>query len=884
MDPVPPASRTQAQDTAVGTGFLSAVPPWAWAVLALVFGLACTLWVNRYERNRIESEQHRNFDISAGRSYDELKAQLRSCEFLVRAVQSLFLASDDVQAREFEVMFDNMRADHSFPSLQAIAYAQRIPMADGDHYITTMAAPMPKNAMIIGLDVNTQPMNLRGALQSGDTDQVAMSAPFRLKQQQGTGTPTDGITMRLPVYTPGYAPATVAERRARMRGSVAASFRVASLIADAFPPAQYGKAAANVAITDVTEARPRDLYRLTVKAVNNPHYQFDRDLDYGGRVWRVVVSATETMQPVPYWTSMFWPGILSSLLLAALVWSVASTRMRAIELGRRMGERYRSSEERFRRLNDLLPTLVILADRTDDSIAYANESARSRLGLDAVEKSLTSLFVDGSEELLTATASGRVRATDVQLHDQQGEPFWASASMTPVEFDGRAMWLLVASDISEHRRLTERLSYQASHDALTKLLNRQEFESRVERLLAKPGFDQGALLFIDLDQFKLINDTSGHIAGDELLVQLAMMMRDQLRPEDMLGRLGGDEFGVLLATIPTVEVGYQAAERLRRSLDGYVFAWEQRSYTVSASIGGVLTGSGTSMKELFAHADTACYLAKEAGRNRVHFYSEDDDATTRRMGEMEWANRLRWAVKEDRLLLDYQELWPIQRMQGKQAPRIELLLRLREEDGRIVLPGAFLPAAERYGLMPVIDRWVIGTALANFDRLHPSGNALGQCAINLSGASLEEPDLFDFINELISQHRLDPKRLSFEITETVAVRNFGAATMLIDQLRGAGCSVALDDFGAGMSSFGYLKNLEVDTIKIDGSFVLDIATDPMSQSIVKAVTEIGHQRGLSVVAEWVASESLCRVLADIGVDYAQGFALHRPERVVFQRG
>ena len=359
-------------------------------------------------------------------------------------------------------------------------------------------------------------------------------------------------------------------------------------------------------------------------------------------------------------------------------------------------------------------------------------------------------------------------------------------------------------------------------------------------------------------------------------------MREKLRPGDVLGRLGGDEFGVLLRGAPTVDAALMAAERLRTSIEGFIFSWEQRTYTISASIGVVMLAHATTLRELFAHADAACYMAKDGGRNRVHVYAEDDTAISSRLGEMEWANRIREALRDGRLLMDYQELHPLQPGHAGGA-HVELLLRLRGEDGGVVPPGAFLPAAERYGLMPLIDRWVVETALGNLDRIHPHGTRLATCAINLSGASLEDEGLIARIEHLIALYGIEARRLVFEITETVAVRNFIASSALIARLRALGCRVALDDFGAGMSSFGYLKNLELDMLKIDGSFVQNLASDRMSQSIVKAVTEIGHQQGMVVVAEWVSSQEMLDILAPMNVDYAQGFALHKPERAVFQR-
>ena len=352
----------------------------------------------------------------------------------------------------------------------------------------------------------------------------------------------------------------------------------------------------------------------------------------------------------------------------------------------------------------------------------------------------------------------------------------------------------------------------------------------------------------------------------------------------MVVRKAGDACGVRACDVGERNGARLFAERLREHIDGFVFVWEHNTYTISASIGAVmLDHPGVTLKDVMAQADTACYLAKEAGRNRVHFYSEQDDESTRRRSEMEWANRLRWAIDEARLQLQYQEVRAL-RPGEEEAPRVELLLRFRDEAGRLVVPGAFIPAAERYGLMPMIDRWVIETALANFDRLHPSGKGLALATINVSGASLEDEALTDLILQLLQRHQVAPQRVCFEITETVAVRNLSRVSRFMERLREVGCRIALDDFGAGMSSFGYLKNLPVDIIKIDGSFIRDLLNDPMSHAIVRAVTDIGHQRGLLVVAEWVSNEEILQALVPLEVDFAQGFALHQPTVVPFQAG
>jgi diguanylate cyclase (GGDEF)-like protein/PAS domain S-box-containing protein len=562
------------------------------------------------------------------------------------------------------------------------------------------------------------------------------------------------------------------------------------------------------------------------------------------------------------------------------------TRQRALELGWQMSRRYRESEERFRALNELLPALVLLAEVDGGRITYANRTSRDRLGDQVTEQRLPELFDDETlrRQLGDAETRGCSRI-EARLHTAAGAHFWASVAISRIELGGVGKLLMVASDITEQRQLTELLSHQASHDALTDLYNRREFERRLHDSLAAgvAGPLIIVLLYVDLDQFKLINDTSGHLAGDQLLAQLSIVMRKQLGGTDVLARLGGDEFGVLLTRVADPQEAERIAERVRRCIDGYVFIWEQRSYTISASIGGVVAEpAGISAKDLLTQADTACYVAKESGRNRVHFYSERDDQTVRRRSEMEWANRLRWAVDEHRLQLTYQEVWPLPLGDGAE-PGIEMLLRFREESGQLVVPGVFLPAAERYGLMPAVDRWVIETTLANFERLHPAGNRLDMVAINLSGASIEDPALVDRIIELLQRYRVEPSRVCFEITETVAVRNLSQVVRCMALLRSAGCRIALDDFGAGMSSFTYLKNLPLDIIKIDGSFVRDMLTDPVSHLMVKAVTDIGHRLGLEVIAEWVADAETVQALTALGVNRVQGFSLHHPELAVFQR-
>ncbi|HZX69567.1 MAG TPA: EAL domain-containing protein, partial [Rhodanobacter sp.] len=810
----------------------------------------------------------------------------------LRAVQTLFLASDEVTQPEFAGFYNNMRPREQFPSLLALAYAQLEPDPRGDRYVTRWAEPRAGNEAVVGLDVGQQPNNLAGLIMSRDSDQPTLSAPFKPVQQAVARDVADGITLRLPVFSPGDAPKTVTQRRERMRGSIAVSFRVGKLVGDVLP--KDVKQQMRLQLSDVTDAR--NVLPLFDSMPGAPEqadgFQFERQLAYGGRRWEVVMQSRETGAPVIDWRQSTLPaGVLASVLLALLVYSIVSTRQRALELGWQMSRRYRESEERFRALNELLPALVLLADAESGRITYANRASRDRLGHQVTARLLPDLFED---ELLrtqlrdvktngcAAIGCGRIEA---QLYNEAGVRFWASLAISQVELSGGRKLLMVASDISEERQLSEQLGHQASHDVLTDLYNRREFERRLQNVLAAgiAGSPMVALLYLDLDQFKLINDTSGHLAGDQLLAQLSTVMREQLRGVDVLARLGGDEFGVLLTHVANRDEAERVAERLRRCIDGYVFIWEQRSYMISASIGGVIIDhSGAVAKDLLSQADSACYMAKEMGRNRVHFYAERDDQTMRRRSEMEWANRLRWAIDEHRLHLAYQEVWSLP-LDGGGAPGIEMLLRFREESGEMVVPGVFLPAAERYGLMPQVDRWVIETTLANFDRLHSAGTQLEMVAINLSGASIDDEALAQWIIGLMHRYRVDPARVCFEITETVAVRNLSNVARCMAPLRAVGCRIALDDFGAGMSSFTYLKNLPLDIIKIDGSFVRDMLTDPVSHLMVKAVTDIGHRLGLEVIAEWVADAPTVAALTALGINRVQGFSLHRPELALFHR-
>ncbi len=440
--------------------------------------------------------------------------------------------------------------------------------------------------------------------------------------------------------------------------------------------------------------------------------------------------------------------------------------------------------------------------------------------------------------------------------------------------------VLVLHDVSRERQYAAKLSYQASHDSLTGLINRSEFERRVNIALqsaAQIGRHH-AVMYLDLDQFKVVNDTCGHAAGDQLMRQISALLAQCLREGDTLARLGGDEFGVLLENCPPT-AALRIADKLRQTVTDFHFAWEHLSFSIGVSIGLVNVEDGLfTLAEILRAADAACYMAKEKGRNRVQVYRPDDSELTLRQGEMEWIGRLQKALDENRFVLYAQDIVGVgeKRTQGVHC---ELLIRMLDERGELVPPMAFIPAAERYNLMPAIDRWVIRTAFATLARLKHDRDAepIALCAINLSGASIGDERFLDFVRDQLRVFDIERSCVCFEITETAAIANLDKAARFIQELKTLGCRFCLDDFGAGMSSFGYLKHLPVDFLKIDGVFVKDMADDPIDRAMVEAINSIGHVMGKQTIAEFVDNERILVALEELGVDFAQGYGIDKPK-------
>jgi diguanylate cyclase (GGDEF)-like protein/PAS domain S-box-containing protein len=465
---------------------------------------------------------------------------------------------------------------------------------------------------------------------------------------------------------------------------------------------------------------------------------------------------------------------------------------------------------------------------------------------------------------------------------RDGNEIYVESTASPIRDGSGAVsgGVLVFHDVSEARELNRRLSYHASHDVLTGLVNRREFENRMERALksAKARETSYALCCLDLDQFKIVNDTCGHSAGDALLGQVGALLKSKVRWRDTLARLGGDEFGILLESC-SLDEAMRTAEALREAVRNFKFTWEERTFRLGASIGVVpISADNADVASVLSAADSACQAAKEAGRNRVHSFEENDIDLMRRRREMQWAARINNALEEGRFELFRQTILPLQKAES--GSHYELLLRMRDEAGKIVSPDNFMTAAERYGITPSIDRWVIENAFRWLVSEADEREKLTMCSINLSGQSLGDDKFLPYVIDQFHRSGLDATKICFEITETAAIASFSQANRFIQALKELGCKFALDDFGTGLSSFGYLKHFPVDYLKIDGSFVKEILHDPIDREMVRSINEIGHLTGKQTIAEFAENQEIINMLQSLGVDYAQGYGVSQPQRVL----
>ncbi|WP_289283947.1 MULTISPECIES: EAL domain-containing protein [unclassified Methylophaga] len=550
-------------------------------------------------------------------------------------------------------------------------------------------------------------------------------------------------------------------------------------------------------------------------------------------------------------------------------------------------DKLKASQEHMLKLSRAVessPNPILITD-ANGTIEYVNKRCEKLSGYTAVEmhgqrletyksNKMPSAFFD---EIWHQTASEGQWSGEIENCRKDGSHYWVKLYLAAVYDDQKNInhYVAIYEDITESRKLAKKLSFQATHDDLTGLINRTEFERRLSMLVndAQRIGTEHALCFLDLDQFKVINDTCGHIAGDELLRQLGSLLGGSTRKSDTLARLGGDEFAILVEDCELEKAEFIANE-IKELVSQFQFIWETQVFTVGVSIGvTTITSATRNRTEALKQADSACYAAKNSGRNRVYVYQEQDQQLTAQKGEFKWVNEIKEALIEDRFELYAQ---PIVSTETEHLAMYEVLVRLRSKAGQLFPPGAFLSSAERYNLSDRIDKWVVSHVFEWLEQHYHSLPHLNYLAINLSGASIGDEGMLAYIRTKLSAASFNQEVIKFEITETAAIANLKQAHHFINSVLALGCQFSLDDFGSGLSSFAYLKNLPVQSIKIDGMFVKDMHVDPLDYEMVKSINDIGHVMGLETIAEFVESEEIWQKLKAIGVNYGQGYHLGKP--------
>jgi len=603
------------------------------------------------------------------------------------------------------------------------------------------------------------------------------------------------------------------------------------------------------------------------------------------------VSSSVRFELVPYslWTE--FAGVFGSMATIILLSMAIADRINS-EKQRRIGAQNEAIATlgKYESLYQNSAEGIFVASTTGE-LENANPAFLSMLGLSSfadLEKtsarSLAKLFKIPREyqQLVEKLRSRRVLIDEeVEWLRPDGGSFWASLSLRAssqsdcgaLSFDGMVM------DISERKAAASRLAFLASHDPLTNLFNRREFELHLNMALENISKDGSTfcVLYLDLDQFKVVNDSCGHRAGDKLLCELTRLMEDIIQGRGVLARLGGDEFAILVPGASSVDA-YQLAESLRKAVNEFRYVYQERIFNLGVSIGLVeVTGLDNSSEDIMSLADTACYVAKEAGRDRVHVYSSSSTAVDSQRTQIAMVSEINAALESDRFCLYRQRI--VAADPNSALNFAEILLRLEREDGDIVEPNTFLPVAARYNLMPRVDRWVIAHCFAWLAENPNELDSIHHCAINLSGDSLNDDRFVGFVLGEFSKYQIPFDKICFEITEYTAIQNITNTRNVIDAFRERGCKFSLDDFGTGFSSYGYLKNLPADYLKIDGAFILNIADDPVDFAMVKSIRDVAQAMGMETVAEFVECERVIAKLQEIGVDYLQGYAIDRPHPI-----
>jgi len=649
---------------------------------------------------------------------------------------------------------------------------------------------------------------------------------------------------------------------------------------------------------DHPAARSAGLAGWTVPMDYKPVHEMLRELGVGPYAYKREISLVQVWRKYKVWVLLGLTVLIALSVIALLLKNMNKRLATAkISLEAEIEHRKQAEQELFETNEKALVVLssisnAVISTNPQGLVTYVNPVAQKFIGdhvraLVALSLSDLFTFVDSrTEEEINDPVAECIGANST-LHyenwlvaiNRQGREIEVELSVSPMRDQvGKIVGtVLVMQDVTEMKKLQQQMQYQAHHDFLTGLLNRHAFEQYLASALvnAHELRQDHALLYMDLDRFKLVNDSCGHAAGDALLKEITAEMQTVISKDDVFARLGGDEFAVLLCDCD-LDNASQVAERIRYVVESFRFVWEQNTFDLGVSIGVMaLTRENDTINEVLSTADNACYIAKERGRNKVYVYSPGDRVIARRYGEVQWMHQIRDALLNNRFYLYAQ---PIQALNSDAAPQVhwELLVRLRHENGSLIAPKEFIPAAERYHQMPALDRWVTEHAIQLLSEHDVAQSNKLRCFINLSGQTLSDGQFLRFAIDTILRYGVEPGSLVFEVTETAAIANFQKAARLISVLREMGCRFALDDFGTGLSSFAYLKQLPVDYIKIDGSFIQHLVEDEVACAIAQSISDISHTMGVLCIAETVENEAVLQKVRQIGLDYAQGFCIAQP--------
>jgi len=855
------------------------------------------------------------FERESLATHDRMSRRLSESEAVLSGLAALYYALDDVGRDQLGLYASEMLG--RYPHIAYIDYQERVPgreaaafeharQAEGYlsyhiwewrqarrrpvaerpfYYPIVFIEPLESGrAQMLGYDVYSDAALRRAIDKAIDSGGVSASAPFELGDGQRA------YTLFKVVYSGPDVPGDDAQKFSRAR-------RLVSLLVKA----DYLLASSDLLVSDasIELSYQADVSRQ-LSRIESPHrvspvlrwmlprLEFRKMLNGDGQPFLLVIRKQLGAE-------VFRPGMLLGIGIFSLLLIMLLYMRRRFVI-----ERERNRDILFQQQEQAEITLHAIADAvittdTEGRVEHMNATAEQVTGwslaqargqeisrvLPLTDEHTHGMVPNPVAECIREGRTARL-VEAVVVRGRQGEEALIRASASPIrDREGRIIGaVLVFHDVSKERQMEDQLAYQASHDALTGLLDRGEFERQLSAALhsAKTSGRQHALCYMDLDQFKVVNDACGHAAGDELLVQLSALLMATVRDTDILARLGGDEFAVLLMDCP-LELAANKAESLRDVVKSFRFIWQGKRFDVGFGIGvvPVTENSGTTTDVLRA-ADIACYAAKSKGRNQVFVYQADSPELEKRRGEMRWATRIGEALENKQFRLYYQTIKPV----GAAEPGLfhcELLMRREDENGELSSPEAFIPAAERFNLMPDIDRWVVSAALPRITELARFAANKGQrvlCGINLSGQSLGDESFYEYVDRLMNAYQVPAEAVCFEVTESSAIVNLDVALAFIQKMRARGCRFALDDFGTGVSSFSYLKKLPLDYVKIDGSFIRDLLHQPVDEAMVQCINRIAHTLGIKTIAEYVENEALLERLRELGTDYAQGYAIARP--------